>query len=47
MPAEDKEEFFGGFEIDLDAIEDIDFGEGEADNDDDDISSLFDTMFDD
>ncbi len=46
-PAEDKEEFFGGFEIDLDAIEDIDFGEGEADSDDDDISSLFDTMFDD
>ncbi len=48
-PAEDKEEFFGGFEIDLDAIEDIDFGEGEAESndDDDDISSLFDTMFDD
>ena len=46
-PAEDKEEFFGGFETDPDAIEDIDFGEGEADNDDDDISSLFDTMFDD
>ncbi len=43
----DEEEFFGGFEIDLDAIDDIDFGEEDNSDNDDDIASLFDTMFDD
>lgn len=47
-PVKDEEEFFGGFEIDLDAIEDIDFGGSEEKSDnDDDITSLFDAMFDD
>ena len=44
---EEEEEFFGGFEIDLDAIDDIDFGEEDNGDNDDDIASLFDTMFDD
>lgn len=43
----DEEEFFGGFEIDLDAIDDIDFDEEDNSDNDDDIASLFDTMFDD
>ena len=43
----DEEEFFGGFEINLDDIDDIDFGEEDNSDNDDDIASLFDTMFDD
>ena len=40
----DDDDFFDGFKIDLDSITDDDNGDGD---DDDDISSLFDSMFDD
>lgn len=42
--AKNEDEFFGGFNIDLDSIDDINIDEDS--DDDDDITSLFDSMFD-
>ena len=46
IPFEDDEEDFDSFKVDLDTIEDMDFSV-KSEDDDDDIASLFDSMFED